>query len=68
MPLSGCCYAADKNALAKCCSQGLVCVSNLHVYALEPVFADYVCTHSLRPRGPRSEHMVSSPCARFVRQ
>ena len=26
-----CTYAMDKKALAKCCSQGLVCVSKLHV-------------------------------------
>ena len=65
--LISCCYAIDKNALAECCSQGLVCVSDLHVYALKRVSADYVCTHSLRPRCPRSERTVSSPCARFVR-
>ena len=47
--------AMDKNAVAKFCSQGLVCVSDLCSKACRPL-----TTSASRPRSVR---MVSSPCA-----
>ena len=50
----------DKNAVAKFCSQGLVCVSDLQCMHSSSKACRLLTTSASRPRSVR---MVSSPCA-----